>query len=128
MDQQLLRVLVVDDEVPLALIMQRLLAREFDVTSTASPVEALTWLTGGASFDVILCDMTMPGLDGTELRDRLRAVRPELVERIVFLTGNATKSQVSEAEPNPVLEKPVDVVALRELIRARARGPVVPEA
>lgn len=115
-----LRVLVVDDEIPLALVMARLLSDEFDVTTTTNPAEALAWLATGAPYDVILCDMSMPGLDGIGMRNRLRAVRPDVASRIVFVTGNPTKEKVSQAYPNLVLGKPVDIDALRALIRVRA--------
>jgi len=45
---------------------------------TAEPDEALRWLQEGEAFDVAILDMHMPGMDGTTLAQRARALRPAL--------------------------------------------------
>jgi CheY-like chemotaxis protein len=116
------RVLVVDDE-PLILESIRLvLSGEFAVAVTALPEQALGWMTSGASFDLVLCDVMMPGMNGIELRDRVHAVSPEQAARIVFVTGGALLPHVRamlERVPNAWLEKPIDMEALREFVRRR---------
>jgi CheY-like chemotaxis protein len=131
------RVLVVDDE-PLILESIRLvLSNEFAVVVTTLPEQALAWMTPGASaeagrppevsprvpFDVVLCDVMMPGMNGIELRDRIHAVSPEQAARIVFVTGGALLPHVRamlERVPNAWLEKPIDMEGLREFVRRRA--------
>jgi DNA-binding NtrC family response regulator len=58
------RVLVVDDEVFIVQLLERMLGREHDVMSTTSPLEALEWIRQGRRFDVIPADVMMPGVTG----------------------------------------------------------------
>ncbi len=122
--QRVLRVLVVDDEPLVAESIRLVLADEFDVTSMTDPALALASLTSGHSYDVILCDVMMPEMNGVVLRDRVHAYDPELAARIVFVTGGLLMEKVHqllEAVPNLVLAKPFDFASLREFIRGRAR-------
>ena len=116
------RVLVIDDELFVVQALRLVLAREFDVTGTTLPEQALEWLLAGQSYDVILCDVMMPGITGVALRDRIAAARPEHASRVVFITGGLLLPEVRsalEGVPNAVLEKPIDLESLRELIRRR---------
>ena len=117
------RVLVVDDE-PLILESVRLvLSNEFAVSVTTLPEQALAWMTSGGWFDVVLCDVMMPSMNGIELRDRIHAASPDQAARIVFVTGGALLPHVRamlERVPNAWLEKPIDVEGLREFVRRRA--------
>ncbi len=117
------RVLVVDDAPLILESIRVVLSSEFAVAVTTLPEEALSWMTSGASYDVILCDVMMPGMNGIELRDRLHTVSPEQAARIVFVTGGALLPHVRallERVPNAWLEKPIDVEGLREFVRRRA--------
>ncbi len=119
------RVLVVDDEVLVAESLRRVLSDEFAVSAITTPQEALDRLAGGDSFDVILCDVMMPVMNGIELRERVQAFAPEQAARIVFITGGILVPQVRallESVPNAWLEKPIDLEGLRDLIRRRIRG------
>ncbi|MDP9151365.1 MAG: response regulator [Myxococcota bacterium] len=119
------RVLVVDDDVLVAESLRRVLSDEFTVSAVTMPQAALDRLAGGDSFDVILCDVMMPVMNGIELRQRVLAVVPEQAARMVFITGGILVPQVRallESVPNAWLEKPIDLEGLRELIRRRIRG------
>ena len=119
------RVLIVDDELLLAESLRRILADEFEVTATSAPTMALAWLTSGDRYDVILCDVMMPGMHGVELRARVERVAPELAARFVFMTGGILMPEVQallDHTPSIVLAKPFDYGALRELIRRRVLG------
>jgi CheY-like chemotaxis protein len=52
---------------------------------TGSPEEALRWLTDRA-FDVLLADLTIPGMSGIELAEKAVQLRPAL--RVIFASGN----------------------------------------
>ena len=80
-----LKVLIVDDEDLARLRMRSLLADcaapAVEVSGeAASAAEALHWLAGNSA-DLVLLDINMPGLDGLQLADRLRAlpVPPKIV-------------------------------------------------
>ncbi len=115
-------ILIVDDDVHITQALGELLSDEFAVRTTSSPLEALQWLVSGVWYDVILSDVMMPGMTGVELHAQIDAVRPELSARMVFMTGGVADQRTRDrldALPNLVLEKPVDVGDLRELIRRR---------
>jgi CheY-like chemotaxis protein len=119
------RVLVIDDEAMVAKSLQLVLATEFDVTRTTEPEQALEWLSAGESFDVILCDVMMPRINGVELRNRVAQFSPDQAARIVFITGGLLLPHVRvllDSVPNTCLEKPLDLDGLRELIRRRVRA------
>jgi CheY-like chemotaxis protein len=118
------RVLVVDDEPLLAESLRLVLEGEFSVTTTTEPALALERIAAGESFDVILCDVMMPQMNGVVLRDRIAAIDDEQAARIVFVTGGVLQPHVRnllESVPNAWIEKPIDIDGLRELVRRRAR-------
>jgi CheY-like chemotaxis protein len=120
------RVLVVDDEFLVAKALRLVLAAEFDVVVATKAEDVLARLESGESFDVILCDVMMPGMNGVEMRDRVDALSPEQAARIVFLTGGLPLPHVRaliDRVPNTCLEKPLDPEGLREFIRRRVRDP-----
>jgi CheY-like chemotaxis protein len=43
----------------------------------------------GEAFDVVLCDLQMPDVDGVAVHTELQRVRPDLVPRLVFMSGGA---------------------------------------
>jgi CheY-like chemotaxis protein len=125
------RVLVVDDELLVVQSLQLVLSGEFDVAGTTHPEQALAWIAGGQSYDVILCDVMMPGLSGVAVRDRIHAIAPGQAARVVFITGGLIVPEVRsmlDHVANTVLEKPIDLDGLRELIRRRVRGAWLPAA
>jgi CheY-like chemotaxis protein len=123
--QRVGRVLIVDDELLIAQSLRRILADEFEVSATAAPSMALAWLASGKCYDVILCDVMMPDMNGLELRARVEHVAPEQATRFVFMTGGILLPEVQallDATPSIVLAKPFDYGALRELIRRWVAG------
>ena len=113
------RVLVVDDE-PLVLIaVERLLSDEHDVTALSSGQQALDRLVAGERFDLVLCDLMMPGMSGGELFERISDL-PDLVGRFVFMTGGAvTDAAATLAAAHVTIEKPFVPGELLALVRAR---------
>jgi CheY-like chemotaxis protein len=72
-------------------------------------------------YDLILCDVMMPILSGAGVHRNLSALRPEVVPRIVFVTGGVFTTEVTEfmaGVTNRVLEKPVDRQLLADVIAA----------
>jgi CheY-like chemotaxis protein/two-component sensor histidine kinase len=118
------RILVVDDEPALGPAVRSLFAGEHDVVVAVSGREALARLTDDPDFDVILCDLMMPDLTGMDLFEELKAIRPELAERFVFMTGGALTGRVEDffkKYPNRCIQKPFDLMELRSLARPRGR-------
>jgi CheY-like chemotaxis protein len=113
------RILIIEDE-EMILSLFALALREHEVRTTTSAEEALALLEADESFDLIVCDLMMPNMSGVDFYERLLVSRPELARRVVFLTGGAMGSRVSDflqSVPNPCLFKPFELSDLRKSIR-----------
>jgi CheY-like chemotaxis protein len=117
-------VLVIDDD-PLVLnAIASILAQAHDVTAVSSALDALTRIAAGERFELVLCDLMMPGVSGVDLIARLRVVQPELAQRVIFLSGGAAtdKAAAFVAErTHPILEKPFAAHELLAIVRRRIR-------
>ena len=80
------RVLVVDDIVEITDLIYRQLKRNYDIQGVNSGQEALEML-GKQQFDLILSDVMMPEMSGTQLYLKAIAQWPELFGRFIFMTG-----------------------------------------
>jgi CheY-like chemotaxis protein len=118
------RVLVVDDDAMLARSLRRSLQDDHEVVVVHGASGALARLEAGERFDVIVCDLMMPGMTGMDLHEEITRLMPEQAERMVFLTGGAVTTRAKDfvaAVSNLVLEKPFDVHRLRQIVRSRTR-------
>jgi two-component system NtrC family sensor kinase len=81
------RVLVVEDEPALAAAVSEALADAgFVVERAADGEEGLTRLAQG-TFDLIVCDLKMPRIDGMQFYRAMAAATPALARRVIFVTG-----------------------------------------
>ncbi len=109
------RLLIIDDERALGSALEAALRERYAVTVTGGGQEALDLMLAGKNYEVILCDLLMPGLTGMDVHARLREVRPRLASRMVFMTGAPLMPAIAaflERVSNPRLHKPVDLAAL----------------
>jgi len=116
------QILIIDDEISVSRTLQALLRGEHDVVLTGSGVQALSALAEAPSggFDVIMCDLMMPGMSGMELYERIRQEHPGLETRIVFMTGGVSIDRAREflaTTVNLTFEKPFDFERLRRTLR-----------
>lgn len=105
-----LKVLVVDDDVPVARSLGRLLKPRHQVTLAASGRQALSLLEG-SEYDVIFCDVMMPEMTGMELYKAVSRKNAKLSSRFVFITGGPFTPEARElfdevTSNNPWLQKP----------------------
>jgi CheY-like chemotaxis protein len=99
-----------------------MLAREHDVAAVTSAREALGLIAEGRRYDVILCDLMMPGMSGMDLHAELSALAPDQAERMVFMTGGAFTPAARaflDRLANRSIDKPFAPASLRSLVRER---------
>ncbi len=119
-------ILVVDDEPALVALLTDTLTRDGHRVETASNGALALERLSAAPYDVILCDVKMPVLDGQELHRRLQRSRPELVSRLVFITGDSLSPDTSaflERTRLPVLMKPFHVDDVRRVVHRVGQAP-----
>ena len=123
------RVLVVDDhDAARESVADVLRCAGYHVETAASAVEALPRMeaarSAGASFDVVVTDLQMPGINGLEFIREINQRR--LNVQAIMVTAYATINSAVEAMrfgAFDYLEKPFDVTALEQLVaRAVQRG------
>src|SRR4029450_13123840 len=86
--QTALQVLVVDDDPGILSGLTRLLQRDGHTVQTATNGQEALALLHERGFDLILCDLLMPELDGQTLYGLLQRQLPALCQRMIFLTGD----------------------------------------
>lgn len=121
------RVLLVDDEEEfLSILAQRLEARDLNV-SKATRGEDAVQIVDEKDFDVIILDLSMPGMDGLETLKEIKKRHPDA--EIIMLTGHGTVQAGVEAMKlgaEDFVEKPVDIKDLMEKIQdAREKRVIV---
>jgi len=121
------KVLLVDDEVDfLETLSERMRVRDMDVTTSASPLDAIKKVQE-KDYDAIIIDLKMPQMDGLQLLKVLKEKNPDL--QIILLTGHATVEKGIEAMKlgaTDFLEKPVDLKVLIEKIhKAQAKKMII---
>jgi len=116
------RILVIDDEPLIDRVIRRALTSEHDVFVCQRVSEAIQLLERGETFDLVLCDLVMPGIGGPEFHAILAKRWPALLARTVFMTGGAfTPATVEFAAKvsGSILLKPFQMDALKALVRER---------
>jgi CheY-like chemotaxis protein len=122
------RVLVVDDDVATRRAIRRHLDAEHELVTVGDPRAVMGVIAARGPFDLILCDLLMPTLAGTDLYALVQEGAPEHAPRIVFMTGGAVAPRASPRglDVVDVLEKPFSAATIRDFVAARvarARAP-----
>jgi CheY-like chemotaxis protein len=114
------RILVVEDEPTISQVCRRVLTGDgFEVDTAADGRMAQGMLREG-NYALILMDIRMPVMDGREFYQVLGLQYPELVDRVIFATGdviaNDTREFLSQSG-RPVLTKPFTPDELKAIVR-----------
>jgi len=122
-----LRILVADDEETLRVALQLFLtSKGHSVITVGSGSEAIWRAEGEEHFDVVLLDLRMPAVSGQEVFERWRTMRPDLVDRVIFMTGDivgADLQGVLTGTGRPYIAKPFEfasIVAAIQTVSASA--------
>jgi two-component system CheB/CheR fusion protein len=113
-----LRILLVDDEE----LIRRTVVQVFEVLGhqvhpTAAGLEALERLEAGLEPDLVILDLNMPGMDGTETFSRLRRLRPDLP--VIFATGYIDERIppiLSRFPKVRILKKPFTIAEIQDVL------------
>jgi CheY-like chemotaxis protein len=111
------RVLVVDDESNMRLTLADILRDEGYEVSTADCGEAAVRMCRAESFDAVLMDVRMPGIDGVEAFRRIR--RHDDRVRVIMVSAYSVdqlEKEALEAGAVALLRKPIDLRRVTELI------------
>jgi cyclic di-GMP phosphodiesterase len=82
------RILIVDDEVEITEILADLLSEEYKCLKAGSAEDALALLRQGEKFQLVISDITMPGMSGLEMIPHVKQLSPETV--VVMISGMQT--------------------------------------
>jgi len=115
-----LDILVVDDEqVIVGLLVRYFSSRGHAVVPAHEGAQALR-VAERSSFDVVICDLRMPGMDGAEVIRRLQALPTCASARFILSTGDtatpAVRQRIDGLELDAVVDKPYEVEALRRIV------------
>jgi CheY-like chemotaxis protein len=119
--------LVVENQARVRLELTLGLGERYDIAAVASVREALDLLALGANFDVVLCELRMPEMNGVQLCEHLAEIESGLASRVVLISDgvpDAGTRDALEALPNACLTRPFETQALvdaLETCRARSR-------
>ena len=119
------RVLVVDDEPWVAEILSRMLEADGHQVDIAGNGNVALDRIRAQHYDLIVCDLRMPDLDGPGLYARLEQERPDLIPRVVFITGSAMTPAVEhffDRTGAPFMNKPFTLTDVREGTREVLEG------
>lgn len=104
------RILIIDDEVSIIRGIKLLLEDKYDVMTASSGKEGLDLITQEkGNFDLILCDITMPDINGARLFLSIAGKHKHLEDRFMFMTGGPYGGFLDEfgiSKEIPYLTKP----------------------
>ena len=110
------RILVVDDRPDVARAIARML-REHETSTETDPRRALARVEHGERFDIVLCDLDMPGMNGGDVSNRLVHAHADPPPVVLMMSGRENVTSLF-ATGHAVLIKPFDGAELRELVTA----------
>lgn len=114
-----LRILIIDDEPGITSVLKAMLSRDgHEVEAVTDGLEVRRLLLE-RDYEMILCDLKMPKVDGTQIYKWVKEFKPSLAPRFIVMTGDflsPTSQRVLQEWRLPVLHKPFRMDELRALL------------
>jgi PAS domain S-box-containing protein len=117
-------ILVVDDEPEVARLLVDLLSEKANYVEAVGDARAALARLAARRWDVVLCDVKMPGVDGPSLYREVARVDPVLAGRFVFMSGDVASPDTERAAGGrPVIAKPFAFDEVWRAVAAVLAGP-----
>jgi len=113
------KILIIDDSKPILTLLHVILNKKYEVMAASNAFDAMSWLNGGNSPDMIISDLQMPEIDGWEFIENLRTSFIYDNIPIIVLSGLPSKDMEVQCRMhgiNDYVQKPFDPVILLEKI------------
>jgi CheY-like chemotaxis protein len=111
------QILIVDDEMPIRRLLEKMFCNEYEVLSAADGFEALE-IVKMNKVSLIISDQRMPEMTGVELFEKVRLTYPRI--RRILLSGYIEKSDLQYALENDLINKfvskPWSVKELKQIV------------
>jgi DNA-binding NtrC family response regulator len=121
-------ILVVDDEPDVLHVLANILqSAGYDVIPLGDAESSLKTIKGGTKIDLVITDLVMPGMDGSEFAEVIRKSLPDVP--VILLTGHGSVETYIKSRSNGVFEyinKPVRSKELCRIVQAAIGGPSRP--
>lgn len=90
------RILVIDDEVDMLMLLRMIIEdnTDYDVETTNSPTEGIKMFRE-EDYDLVITDLKMPGLDGMDIFDEFKGLKPEVP--VIMITAYGSIETADEA-------------------------------
>ena len=118
MEEQPKKVLVVENDEVIVVLISHILTRNSYVVHTSFDALEVDELLARGDYDAILLDLKMPN-GGVDLIRRIEARNPEILKKIIVVTGAMEEAaRIAHLPLHAIVRKPFEVSALLETVRA----------
>lgn len=111
------QILIIDDEVPIRRLLEKMFCNEYDVITAGDAFEGLELIKKN-NISLIISDQRMPGMTGVELFEKTRLMYPQISR--ILLSGYIEKSDLQHALENELIHqfvsKPWSVKELKTMV------------
>lgn len=121
-----IKILVVDNEEDQRRLMSAILTEFGYSVKTVSSAEAALKGMNSENYQLIITDLIMPGMDGTELCERIKSIRPDV--KVYAISGHIELYDDNKLERlgfDGIIQKPVSMNTLKETIESAVRIPQI---
>ncbi|MEM1578385.1 MAG: response regulator [Archaeoglobaceae archaeon] len=110
----MVRVLVIDDDDSIREII-RIMLKEFEVLEASNAIEGIK-LFQTMNPDIVLMDISMPGIDGVEATKEILKINPKAIVLGITAFARSRGKELIEAGAKGIIEKPFTRKSLKEII------------
>jgi PAS domain S-box-containing protein len=112
------KILIVEDEELVVDLIKGVLEHDNITIDNARDGEEALVKTGSSNYDLIVCDIKMPGMSGIAFYDKIKELKPRLAEKVIFITGDPSSETMDfiNMTGNEYITKPFKVEKFRSCV------------